>query len=228
MSISFPVAAVAGGKIANIFQGPEPFVYGDVQHPATAWEHWMPEDWAIMCHNWVLLPVVDIPPTLPWTKMSRRRPEADWTVTDTVVKVAYDVLPLSTSEQTDRLKTARTDAIERINAMAGWVRARYLTMAPGQEAAYAAKETEARAYLANPGTDITRYPYLAAEARHTSTEIADVAAAVIAAATAWETVAAEIEGIRRGSVIQAAAAQTPDEAAACCTIKWPTPDTLKG
>lgn len=90
------------------------------------------------------------------------------------------------------------DAHERdlhlqIDAEAGAFRARFITDVPGQQQTYAEKETEARAWSADPGGT---YPFLAAEAAARSIPVADVAAEIIATADAWRGLGALIEAAR--------------------------------
>ena len=80
-----------------------------------------------------------------------------------------------------------------IDAEAGAFRTRFITDVPGQQQTYAEKETEARAWSADPGGS---YPFLAAEAAARGIAIADVAAEVIATADAWRGLGALIEATR--------------------------------
>lgn len=76
------------------------------------------------------------------------------------------------------LDIARSMAVARIDAAAGRARARYITTAPGQEATYQAKYSEALSYrAAGYPADLAGYPYVAGEsepnAPRTATEAAD-------------------------------------------------------
>lgn len=80
-----------------------------------------------------------------------------------------------------------------IDAEAGAFRTRFITSVPGQEATYAEKEREARAWADDPDGS---YPFLAAEAVARGIAIAAVAAEVIATADAWRGLGALIEAAR--------------------------------
>jgi hypothetical protein len=70
-------------------------------------------------------------------------------------------------------KEAAKDAIDRA---AGRARARYITVAPGQEATYQAKAAEADAYVAaGRPSDTTPYPILTAEAQVRGISVSDTA-----------------------------------------------------
>ena len=101
MPVSFPVAVVSGGIPIAEYQMPQPFTYGSdddaVQHPATAWQFWTEVDWATMCPNWTILPLIDEPPSVP-SKRAERLPMEEWTVGTDAVTVAYDLVELTPAE----------------------------------------------------------------------------------------------------------------------------------
>lgn len=108
------------------------------------------------------------------------------------------------------LPALKVQAKEDVDRAAGAARARYLTLVPGQEAAYAAKEAEARAFLNDP--ELAVPPYVQAEADATGVTPYEAANNIVAAADAWALVKGpNIERIRRsGSVaIEAATSETP-------------------
>ena len=67
-----------------------------------------------------------------------------------------------------RIATARRNARDSIDTAAGMARARYITIAPGQDATYAAKYADAAAYAAaGYPADTSNYPWIEAEASQT-------------------------------------------------------------
>jgi hypothetical protein len=107
-----------------------------------------------------------------------------------------------------------------IDANAGAFRTRFITDVPGQQQTYAEKETEARAWSADPdGT----YPFLAAEAAARSIPVADVAAEIIATADAWRGLGALIEAARIAGKRAVTAARVANDWAAmdaAAEIDW--------
>lgn len=106
------------------------------------------------------------------------------------------------------LARAKADAIARVNAAAGTLRGRYITIIPGQEMIYLAKEAEARAYLAEtpePAT-LDAYPLIAAEVGITAPTPYTLAQTWANMAAIWRGIAAQIETARLGAVAQIEAA----------------------
>lgn len=94
----FPVAIVSGGLILAAYFGPQAFVGpGGLQHPAGAWEHWSPADWADKCPGWSVRPLIDAPPAIAG-KRAVQRPMEDWTIAADAVTVAYDTVDLTPAE----------------------------------------------------------------------------------------------------------------------------------
>lgn len=95
-------------------------------------------------------------------------------------------------------------ALATIDAEAGNARARYITVAPGQEATYMCKEAHARAYKAAgyPAAAVADYAMVEAEAKAingaapTAAQMQAAADGVIAQADAWIGKAAQIERSR--------------------------------
>lgn len=126
------------------------------------------------------------------------------------------------------LAEAQQAAHTGIDAEAGAARARYITVAPGQEATYLTKEAGARNYKAAgyPAADIAIYPMVQAEARAvygSTPTAADIQAAcdgIIAQADAWIIKAAEIEQARIGGkrAVTAAATNAEVDAALAAAI----------
>jgi hypothetical protein len=105
-----------------------------------------------------------------------------------------------------RLDEARRDACATIDTAAETARLRYLTPGSGQAAVYLAKDDEARRVADDPAASADRYPLLAASIGiergldgAPAQTVADVAAIVLASATAWRQAAAQIERVRLGA-----------------------------
>lgn len=110
------------------------------------------------------------------------------------------------------LTAAKAEAKERIDAAAGRARARYITVAPGQEATYQAKQAEADSYAAaGRPADTSAYPILTAEAQARGITVSELADIVRALRDQWAHVAAGIEAARIAG--KAAVDAAPDQAA---------------
>lgn len=120
------------------------------------------------------------------------------------------------------LAPARSAAIARVNAAAAQVRARYMTQLPGQEMIYLEKEAEAQRFLAADPTptDLTDFPFLAAETGFTAPTAAEVAQVYIARAGTYRQVGAQLEGTRMEAIatIEAATLRAEIQAAAAIAI----------
>jgi hypothetical protein len=93
----------------------------------------------------------------------------------------------------DALAEHKMAARGRIMRLSGDVRAKYLSIIPGQEMIYLSKEREAAAYLAGAPGD---YPFLTAEVGETGETVAQVAQVVLNLAAGWRVIGAEIEALR--------------------------------
>ncbi len=98
-----------------------------------------------------------------------------------------EVVPL------DRVKAR---AVARINDAASSLRQHYITVIPGQEMIYLAKEAEAVRYLAEAPETLTEYPMLAAEVGITAPTAYELAQLWANMSALWRQVAAQIETAR--------------------------------
>ena len=105
----------------------------------------------------------------------------------------------------------RSEMLTYIDMKAGAVRARYITIAPGQEATYIMKGQQAREYAAVSFGGAPP-PLVAAEAAATGTTAQDAALSITAMEVQWSTLASHIEGVRRASKIAVEAAPSEDAA----------------
>lgn len=113
-----------------------------------------------------------------------------WRVENGVL-VAQDSLMLS---------DARERAITTINNIAGEVRARFITVIPGQEMLYMQKEQEAIAWLTATDPVLKQYPLIAAEVGITAPEPGQVAQVYVNMAAMLRQTAATLETLRLGAV----------------------------
>ncbi|MGF7173519.1 hypothetical protein [Azospirillum doebereinerae] len=127
------------------------------------------------------------------------------------------------AEEVAELKRRQAEAIAVVNQDAGKARARFITVAIGQEGTYIEKDREARAFQADPAPDPASYPYLSAEAEHTGQTITTIAALIVGTAAAWTPVNAQIEGLRQGALKTIRDASTPAAVATVFPIDWPAP-----
>jgi hypothetical protein len=104
----------------------------------------------------------------------------------------------------DQVKAA---AKARIDAAAGRARARYITVAPGQEATYQAKAAEADAYVAaGRPADTSAYPILTAEAQVRSIDVSQLADLVRETRDQWVQFVSVVEALRIGGKLAVDAA----------------------
>lgn len=223
MIIAFPSAVVSNGQVVKIVRNPECFTYGGFRHPAAVWDSWGDEEWLLHCPDWSIVPVLDEPPPADPDKIVTRLPEESWDVTSDAVRVLYSVADKPPADMAAALTGLKAAAVERVNREAGEARARYITVAVGQGGTYLEKTREARAYLSDTAPDPIHYPYLSAEAEHTSQAMDTVARSVAAASDAWIPVNARIEGLRQGALTSIRGAGSPMAVAAVFPIDWPTP-----
>ncbi|RMD67294.1 hypothetical protein D6833_00385, partial [Candidatus Parcubacteria bacterium] len=109
----------------------------------------------------------------------------------------------------DPLPPAQQAAEQRVDAAAGEARARYITVAPGQEAVYNLKLQQAKDYQAagNPA-DATPWPLINQEATARGVSPSQVATEIITTANQWIQIAAQIEAIRMKAKADIKAATT--------------------
>jgi hypothetical protein len=118
-----------------------------------------------------------------------------------------DGKPIPQDPPKPALADYKSQAQNAIDQAAGLARARYITVAPGQEATYQAKAAEADAYVAaGSPADTTPYPILAAEAQARGISVSDMAELVRTTRDQWTQLAATIEGMRIGGKLAVDAA----------------------
>jgi hypothetical protein len=120
---------------------------------------------------------------------------------------SYDGLTFTNPPPSTPLADYKSQAKDAIDQAAGRARARYITVAPGQEATYQAKAIEADAYVAaGRPADTAPYPILTAEAQARGVSVSQIADLVRTTRDQWAQLAAAIEGIRIGGKLAVDAA----------------------
>lgn len=109
------------------------------------------------------------------------------------------------------LTTARAAARARLTAHITTARAALITVLPGQDMIYQAKEAEARAWIADPSPDPANYPLLAAEIGLTAPDAHSLAQLWLNMAQLWRQAAADLEALRLGVGAAIDAAETVEE-----------------
>lgn len=121
------------------------------------------------------------------------------------------------------LEAARARWRAHVDALAETARLAFVTPGAGQAAVYWAKLDEARRWQAAVAPDPGDYPLLAAELGITGADHDEVAATIIATATAWLTVAAAIEAVRLQAKAAIDEAETEAEMQAAAAVSYPRP-----
>lgn len=111
----------------------------------------------------------------------------------------------------DRLATAKAEARARLAAAIASARSAVITVLPGQDMIYQAKEAEARAWIADPAPDLADYPLLSAEIGLTAPDAHSLAQLWLNMALLWRQAAAELEALRLGVGAAIEAAGTVEE-----------------
>jgi hypothetical protein len=109
-----------------------------------------------------------------------------------------------------RLDMLRTDARRAIDEAAGRARARYITVAPGQEGVYLLKAAQAEAYrVAGYPENASAWPLITMEAQARGMTPQSLADEILALRDAWTLLAARIEAVRLAAKQSVATATTP-------------------
>ncbi|MFP5516922.1 MAG: hypothetical protein ACLGJC_28045 [Alphaproteobacteria bacterium] len=99
--MQLPAIIIKGEGIFQTIYNPTAFYYGSgddaILHPAAAWNLWTAADWADMCPDWQVLPLLDSPP-VEVGKRAVRRPIAEWLIEADAVKVTYELVDLTPAE----------------------------------------------------------------------------------------------------------------------------------
>ena len=112
------------------------------------------------------------------------------------------------------LPEAKAQAVAQLNSAVVMVRGKYITVLPGQEMIYLAKEAEAVRYLAETPEPVTLggYPMLAAEVGITAPTAYELAQLWVNMSALWRGIAAQIETARLGAIYQIETAADTEDA----------------
>lgn len=107
------------------------------------------------------------------------------------------IVPMTEQEiEQELFPDLKSEAPGRIRQVISSARRTYITDLPGQDAIYQAKETEAKAYLAEATPILADYPLLSAEIGITAATATELANLWITLAQQWRSVAAQLEAAR--------------------------------
>lgn len=127
--------------------------------------------------------------------------------TGKIIDADMDGRPVAVNPPPLPMADAIAGALKEIDATAGEARGRYITIAPGQEATYLIKASQAATYAAAGYTGAV--PGLVqAEVDATGSTAQQATDAILAQQAAWEYKAAQIESARRRGKVTVAAAAT--------------------
>ncbi|WP_136685710.1 hypothetical protein [Falsirhodobacter xinxiangensis] len=123
----------------------------------------------------------------------------DWAIFDYTSEEWID--PRTPADLAAELEALRSEAIQQVNAVSGAIRARFITVIPGQEMLYLLKEREAVDWLAAEAPEIADYPLVAAEIGITADDADQVAQVYVNMAAMLRLTAAQLETLRLGAVV---------------------------
>jgi hypothetical protein len=111
--------------------------------------------------------------------------------------VEGSIVPMMPEEiEQVKFPSIKMQAPARVRQIVSSARQTYITELPGQDALYQAKETEAKAFLAEANPVMADYPLLSAETGITAPTAAELANLWISMGMQWRSVAAQIEAAR--------------------------------
>lgn len=115
------------------------------------------------------------------------------------------------------LAALAAELLATIDAEAGALRSRFITVSPGQDMAYMRKEAEGRALVkGEPGP----FTMIEAEAAATGVSVEALAVQVVAIADQWIPLAAKIEAARMKAKKAVRGAQSEEEMRAAARVDW--------
>ncbi len=122
------------------------------------------------------------------------------------------------------LAAAKAAATAEVDRQAEATRRLYITPGSAQALVYEAKRHEALALADDQSPDPADYPLLVAEVGITAATLAEVGAAVLAMATQWRAIAAQVERVRLTAKASIAGANSIAAVRAASTgLAWPAP-----
>lgn len=112
--------------------------------------------------------------------------------------------------ETRTLNQIKSDALEKLRFWIEEQRRSFVTVLPGQEMIYLAKEAEAHRFLADPDPDLAQYPFIQKEIGITAPTAYEIAQIWAWMAEFWRAAAADLEQARLGLAMQIQAAATKE------------------
>ena len=141
-----------------------------------------------------------------------RRKHANWELTGPggiITDEAVIAVVQAQIDAYDPLPDERKRLGDLVDVAAGEARARYITIAPGQDIVYELKRVQATAYkAAGYPADMTNYPLIEAEQLARGGTAQDAADFILSKSAAWQQLAASIELLRQGAKVNMAADTT--------------------
>ena len=123
-------------------------------------------------------------------------------------------------DQRKGLDAVKVETIALINQQAGEVRAKYITVAPGQEMTYMEKRREAEAIMADLEIPESQTPNLRREAAADNVSRYEKAVEILTMAYQWAELSSLIEDRRLGACKSINAATTVAEVRLAGTVDW--------
>lgn len=132
----------------------------------------------------------------------------EWAVFDPAAGVWTDprTVEQKAADDETELNTTKAKALDAVSQAVRTKRRAYITDLPGQDAIYAAKEAEARAWQLDPAPDPADYPLLSSEVGITAPTAAELATLWITKSAQWRSVAGALEAARMTAKANIAAA----------------------
>lgn len=113
--------------------------------------------------------------------------------------------------ETRTLERIKADAHSRLTEWVSVERTKYMTVLPGQEMIYLAKEAEAYRYLADPDPDQSTYTFIPQEIGITAQDAYQIAQIWASMSHLWRQIAANVESVRLRLSAQIVAATAPEQ-----------------
>lgn len=117
----------------------------------------------------------------------------NWIIQDIPEEMQANILAM--------VEQKKSTTIVKVNNTIGTIRSKYITATVGQDLTYQQKMFEVQRYDIDTNPTGSNYPYLQAEATATNSTLQDIYTLVKTTATQWNSVGAQLEGIRRGTIV---------------------------
>lgn len=121
------------------------------------------------------------------------------------------LVPGASVDTTAMLAEAQAAALSRLAEFIAAARTVFITVLPGQDMIYLAKEAEAKAWVADAAPDLAAFPLLSAEVGITAPDADQLAQLWLNMATLWRIEAARLEALRMSVTAAVSAAGSVEE-----------------